>query len=103
MTNCEIIEKEELALIATGGLKEGEHLHTFQGWKQLGFIVKRGSHAMVTTKLWKKCKEVKTTNKHENLGIGCDEVETKENNEKTYKDFILVKSFLFSSSQVEKL
>lgn len=102
MTNCEIIEKEEIALIATGELKVGEHLHTFQGWKQLGFSVKRGSHALVTTKLWKKCKEVKTTNKHENLGIGCDD-ETNEKNEKTYKDFILVKSFLFSSSQVEKL
>lgn len=102
MTNCEIIEKEEIALIATGELKDGEHLHTLQGWKHLGYSVKRGSHALVTTKLWKKCKKVKTTNKPEILGIGCDD-ETKEKNEKTYKDFILVKSFLFSSSQVEKL
>lgn len=102
MTNQEIITKETELAIQDGTIQEGEMLHTFQYWKSCGYTVKRGEHAKIITKLWKKCKEVKTENVEipPVLGIGCDN-EEKKSNAKHY-DYILVKSFLFSTSQVEQ-
>lgn len=61
MTNFEIITK---TAIASGIFTEAEAaahiqrtgelpLHTFQGWKDRGFIVKKGEHARAKITIWK--------------------------------------------------
>ena len=52
MTNNEIIAKTCLMNGIT------EDVHTFQRWKQLGFSVKKGEHAVIKIRIW-KAKEVK--------------------------------------------
>lgn len=72
MTNSEIIERNKQSLAAqgilsyTGRVLEGtsvdgtpvsipevEAIHTFNGWKQLGFKVKKGEHAVARFTIWK--------------------------------------------------
>lgn len=50
MTNEQIIQNEKKLL----GMGEFEPLHTFAKWKEMGFKVKKGEHATVCTKLWKR-------------------------------------------------
>lgn len=84
MTNEEIIQNTKKAL----GMGEFESLHTFQKWKEMGFKVKKGEHATVCTKLWKrKSKKVELD----------DGKETEESN------FFLAKAFLFKLDQVERI
>lgn len=61
MTNTQIIINEAIA----NGLYTKEEvetilesghmipLHTFQTWKSAGYIVRKGEHAKITTRLWK--------------------------------------------------
>lgn len=92
MTNAEIIyseavmnglwtEEEMVALVNEYGALP---LHTFQMWKHMGYKVKKGEHARITTQLWK--------------------YQTKENEkgEKEEKCF-LCKSHLFTNEQVERM
>lgn len=51
MTNEEIIQNEKKVL----GMGEFEPLHTFQKWKEMGFKVKKGEHAVTCTKLCVDC------------------------------------------------
>lgn len=79
MTNLEIIAKEmERAKIEIP-------CHTYIGWRERGYQVKRGEKAVITTMLWKpvKAKQIK------------------EDEEKQDK-MILVKAFLFSEAQVKE-
>lgn len=34
-------------------LEEPEEIHTFAGWKERGFVVKRGQHAITKIVIWK--------------------------------------------------
>lgn len=92
MTNAEIIyseavinglwtEEEMVALVNEYGVLP---LHTFQMWKHMGYKVKKGEHARITTQLWK--------------------YQTKENEkgEKEERCF-LCKSHLFTNEQVERM
>lgn len=75
MTNTEIITKDA---IAKGLYTEEEAieilkkrgalpLHTFAAWKAMGYSVKKGEHAKLTTYLWKyTTKENKETGENEN-------------------------------------
>ena len=64
MTNEEIIQNTKKAL----GMGEFEPLHTFQKWKEMGFKVKKGEHAVTCTKLWKpKAKKFTDTNGEEKV------------------------------------
>lgn len=84
MTNEQIIQNEKKLL----GMGEFEPLHTFAKWKEMGFKVKKGEHATVCTKLWKrKSKKVESD----------DGKEIEENN------FFLAKAFLFKLDQVERI
>lgn len=67
MTNLEIVEKE---VVERGFLTEEEcgiiigkygelPYKTYQEWKYSGYQVKRGSKAIIKTKLWKKVSEKK--------------------------------------------
>ena len=72
ITNGEIILKESLKLMQEGILKptgrvfvqelpdgttmelpEPEPIHTYNGWKELGFQVKKGEHAKAAFTIWK--------------------------------------------------
>ena len=72
MTNGEIILRESLNLVKAGVLKttgrvftqelpdgtkievpEPEPIHTYNGWKDLGFQVKKGEHAKAAFMIWK--------------------------------------------------
>lgn len=94
MTNLEIVASEvitrdllteeqvEEMIVKFGALP----YKTYQEWKYSGYQVKKGSKAIIKTKLWKKVKEKKE----------------KEDDEQTSK-FILVPASLFGAEQVEKI
>lgn len=95
MTNTEIIFKEAIAnKIYTK--EEAQKIieeqfvlpiHTFMVWKELGYSIKKGEHAKITTRLWKPCKGKKK--------------EDSESDENTINMY-LCKAFLFTREQVEK-
>ena len=97
MTNLEIIAaeaiankiytKEEVESIMSQGYVLP--IHTFAIWKSMGYIVKKGEHAKIITKLWKM------TNKKE-VDEDTDEIKDKHH-------MYLVKSYLFTKDQVEKI
>lgn len=98
MTNEEIIRREAI----NNGIFTAEQcdefllnfelipLHTFQMWKKLGFVVKKGQKARVTTKLWKLKKGKKKDDKAETVAI--DEFH-----------FYLANAYLFTQDQVEAI
>lgn len=105
MTNIEIILRESLELMKQGVLKptgrifvqelpdgskvelpEPEQIHTYNGWKDLGYQVKRGEHAKATFPIWKY-----SGKKDEETG------------EQTDGHCFLKKSFWFTFDQVEKV
>ena len=72
MSNVEIIERAKKELFRQGGLKgtgrmleamdregnpvmvpEIEQIHTFNGWKELGYKVKKGEHSKIRFSIWK--------------------------------------------------
>ena len=63
-------------------------VHTYQYWKAIGYQVRKGEKAAIKTRLWKMAK---TQN-----------IDDDPEKEKTPK-LILVKSYLFTLSQVEKI
>jgi hypothetical protein len=83
MTNIQILQGE----CAVRGITE--EVNTYAKWKQLGFKVKPGQHALFETQLWKHSK-YKKKNK-----------DTNEDEEK--EGMYMTKAFLFGESQVEKL
>lgn len=84
MTNEEIVANTKKQL----GMGEFELLHTFQKWKELGFKVKKGEHAIACTKLWKpKQKKYKDD----------------DGEEKVENNFFLTKAYLFKLNQVERI
>lgn len=94
MTNLEIIASEVITRELLTKEQVNEMLEKFgmlpymtcQEWKYKGYQVKRGSKAVIKTKLWKKVKNKKKD----------------EDNEEESK-FIMVSASLFDSSQVEKI
>ncbi len=100
MTNSEIIineallnnifTKEQIESMVKNGIDIP--LHTFQTWKELGYSVKKGEHAKVTTRLWKRTKKGQGAKTPEEL----EEAKIKNH-------FYLTKAFLFTSEQVEKI
>lgn len=104
MTNGEIILRESLELMKQGVLKptgrvfiqeledgtkieiqEPEPIHTYNGWKELGYQVKKGEHAVASFPIWKY-----TTKKDEETG------------EETQGRCWQRKAFWFTFDQVEK-
>ena len=71
-------------------LQEPEQIHNFDGWKERGYAVKKGEHAVASFLIWKYI-----TGKKETEG----EVEGKNDNGRC----IMKKAFFFKRSQVEKI
>lgn len=73
-------------------IPEPEDMHTFVGWKALGFSVKRGETSKATVYLW-KMKKLSKAEKEALEALGTDPEDDDDH-------FIKVKSYLFSTSQV---
>lgn len=104
MTNATIILNESIKLMENGILKPSgakaktadgeivdipEEIHTFQGWKSLGYSVKKGEKAIAKFPIWK----------HTSKKV-VDE-ETNEENEKT--SMFMKTAAFFKFEQVEKI
>lgn len=107
MCNAEIIDRQKEQLFkagilkATGRMFEGvdgegntimipeiEQIHTFNGWKELGYKVKKGEHSKIRFAIWKH---------------SAREVE-KESGEKEMKTSMFLKeSCWFTAAQVEMM
>ena len=70
-------------------LQEPEAIHTFDGWKERGYAVKKGEHAVASFMIWKY-----VSGKKKN-----EETEAEEENGRC----IMKKAFFFKASQVEKI
>ena len=105
ITNVQIIFNESLKLVQQGIIKstgktivlemqdgskkempEPEPIHTYNGWKELGYQVKKGEHAKAQFPIWKYKGQ-----KNEETG--------EEENGKCYQR----KAFWFTFDQVEKV
>lgn len=103
MTNEQIIQQEAIEIYGEDKVIEmiengiEPPLHTLQGWASRGYKIKKGEHALVETKLWKKKKKKKNDGEAEKS-------ESKEDDEHipTNRDFYMCRSFLFGLEQVEK-
>ncbi len=110
MTNAQIILKESLNLMENGilsptgrlieieledggfkTLKEPEPIHTYAGWKALGFQVKKGEKSIANFPIWKHTPAGKKKNK-----------KTGEEYDSEEKLF-LTKAFWFKGSQVTEI
>ena len=109
MTNNEIIWRESEKLMKQGILQgtgriikaivldengnekeinipEVEEIHTYEGWKQLGYQVKKGEHAIAKFSIWKYVKD------------------KKKDDEEVGKSFCFLKmSSFFKRTQVDKV
>lgn len=111
MTNEEIISKRQQALLATGRINstgriikaidqdgneiqipEPEEIHTFAAWKEAGYIVKRGQHAVDAFMIWKYPTRKKT-----------DPTDGKETEAITADRPFMTKAFFFARHQVERI
>jgi hypothetical protein len=86
MNNVQAIEIEKISLIQRGIIQEGEEIHTFNGWKERGFSVKKGEKACATFQIWRQCQQKS------------DDGETESKAKMRF-----CKSFWFSERQVEPL
>lgn len=95
MTNFDIItnaaiqeglytKDEAIAILESGNELP---LHTFNEWKNRGYMVRKGEHAKLTCQIWKprKKKEVKPDEEEERSG------------------FYMTKAFFFTEEQVEAI
>lgn len=118
MSNVEIIIGEG---IQTGLYTQAEmeafaeqngylQINTFQGWKKLGYTVKKGEKAIIKTRLWRMTK-YKNIAENQMDGTetvidltkpGAHEQEQKKNEQKV-NHYYLTEAALFDISQVEKV
>ena len=111
MTNAEIVLQNSIFLMEQGLLKptaqkititdeEGtretflpEEIHTFAAWKKMGYIVKKGEHAIAKFPIWKPVAK---------KGAKKEEDGDEEKGQKTDHMFMKM-SFFFTADQVEKM
>ena len=106
ITNEQIILNESIRLMESGILKptgrvflreledgtkqeipEPEPIHTYNGWKALGYQVKKGEHAKAQFAIWKYTGEKEEEGNHVKVGGHCFQK----------------RSFWFTFDQVEKI
>ncbi len=110
MTNAQIIMNESINLMEAGIIKgtgrmfemitidaegkeekklveEPEAIHTYVGWKELGFQVKKGQKAKASFVIWKYLKSKKK----------------EENEEEAEGKMFMTKAYFFTIDQTEKL
>jgi len=83
--------------------------HTFNEWKRHGYIVKKGSKAAFSCRIWDyKTSKAGTYTKEEAdmmnaMMINADGSEVKEGDAKTHSQFYKFSAYFFGADQVEKL
>lgn len=92
MTNAQIIALATAELIEKGVLKlvggEPEEIHTFDGWKERGFSVRKGERSDIKITIWKhRTKKVKD----------------KDGEETEKSSMFLKESAFFRRSQVDEI
>ena len=101
MTNEQIITELAMQLYGEENvmemLSEGIEppLHTLQGWALRGYKVRKGEHALVETKLWKKKKRKSSDDE-------TDKLEEQDGTNPSNSGFYMCRAFLFGKEQVEK-
>ena len=70
---------------------EPEPIHTYAGWLDLGYRVRKGQHAVAEFPIWKMRPAGKRKDKNTGAEVSYDE------------KMMMVKAFWFSSDQVEKI
>lgn len=93
MKNVEIIEMETAMRIQDGELPENTILNTWNGWKKLGYRVKRGEIHVAEFRIWMPSKKKAKAEENEENG---EEVKV-VGNRRFYKKL----SFFFTQNQVE--
>ena len=97
MTNAEIIYRTSIDLVKAGKLNTvtvngtaiPEEIHTFQGWKERGFKVKKGEKSDIKIPIWKHSSKM---------------VEDKETHEEKEKSSMFMKTAaFFRPDQVERI
>ena len=94
MTNNQIISEQTFFLISEGIIKVDEEIHTYNGWKERGYTVKKGEHAVAKFPIWKY-----TNNKRDKT---LDENTENAEPSKAIGRCFMKKSAFFSTSQVER-
>lgn len=61
MTNNEIISTAWMILVSTGKIDKTEDIHTYAGWKERGYQVRRGEKAVDKFSIWKYATSKKKT------------------------------------------
>lgn len=117
MTNAEIIFNQSMQLLEQGKIRttgrfltmrnddgtteqipEPEAIRTFNGWKQLGFSVKKGAHVVAAFPIWKyTTKMLDTDTGNEEL----DKMNEAVNAEGGDSSMYMRKAFWFTIEQVE--
>lgn len=59
MTNAELVARETEVLVMQGKITEEEDIHTYAVWKEMGYQVKKGEHAVTKLLIWKPKKRKK--------------------------------------------
>lgn len=76
-----------------------EEIHTFQGWKKLGFSVKKGEHSIARFPIWQKAGKRKQENDEQDDGSTEPNKNDKNFNGRYYQKM----SFFFVKGQVEPI
>lgn len=118
MTNTNIIIQEGVRAelytqseMEAFAIKNGYlQINTFQGWKRLGYTVKKGEKAIIKTKLWrmtnyKNGAESKISKTGVVIDLTKPSTQDKEQQEDEWKfnHYYLAEAALFDISQVEKV
>lgn len=74
-------------------MPEAEEIHTFQHWKEIGYQVRKGEHAVASFSIWKYTSKAK----------GKTEEEAQDANEDNGGFCFMKTAFWFSASQVDKI
>ena len=118
MTNAQIILNESLRLMEEGILKGSgrfgeietdtgiitielpEDIHTFNGWKQLGYSVKKGEKSSIKFPIWKHTVKMLNTNTG---NAELDKMNTQINEQGGQTNMFMKMSSWFTAAQVEPI
>ena len=92
MTNAQIISLAAAEFVEKGALKliggEPEEIHTFEGWKERGFSVRKGEKPDIRITIWKH---------------GTKKTKDKDGEETEKSSMFLKESAFFRRSQVDEI
>ena len=57
--SCELVRAGKLNVVIVNGEEIPEPIHTFNGWKALGYVVKKGEKSDIRIPIWKHTSRTK--------------------------------------------